>query len=184
MNRQHTFASWLLPCLATLWLGSAAAEGTTAAKANPNAAAAPPAAQVTNDTDRLNQLFERSTLKIATPDARVHNFNIWLAADDQHRELGLMYVRKLDENAGMLFVYPEPFRIGMWMKDTFIPLDMLFVNSKGKVVQVVERTTPQSLNTIASDTAVLGVIELNAGTAARLHIRVGSQVMHQAFAAK
>jgi uncharacterized membrane protein (UPF0127 family) len=167
MNRQHKFATWLLLCLATLWLGSVNAEVTN-----------DPAA----DVDRLNQIFERSTLKIATPDARMHAFSIWLANDDQHRQLGLMYVRKLDENAGMLFVYPTPFRISMWMKNTFIPLDMLFVNAKGKVVQVAERTTPQSLKTISSDTDVVGVIELNAGTAERLHIRPGSQVMHPAFA--
>ena len=162
MNRQQTFARWLLLCLTTFWLGSIAAEATS-------------------DADRLNQLFERSTLKIATPDARVHSFNVWLAADDQHRQLGLMYVRQLDDNAGMLFVYPEPFRIGMWMKNTFLSLDMLFVDSKGKVVQVAERTTPQSLKTISATTPVLGVIELNAGTAERLRIRPGARVMHEAF---
>jgi uncharacterized membrane protein (UPF0127 family) len=162
MNRQHPFARWLLLCLAPLWLASGGAE-------------------VSSDADRLNQLFERSTLKIATPDARVHSFNVWLAADDQHRQLGLMYVRQLDANAGMLFIYPEPFRIGMWMKNTFLSLDMLFVDPKGKVVQVVERTTPQSLKTISANTAVLGVIELNAGTAERLRIRPGSRVMHAAF---
>jgi len=167
MNRQHKFASWLLLCLATLWLGSVTAEITN---------------DVAGDADRLNQIFERSTLKIATPDARVHSFNIWVANDDQHRQLGLMYVRKLDDNAGMLFVYPAPFKISMWMKNTFISLDMVFVNAKGKVVQIAERTTPQSLKTVSANTDVIGVIELNAGTAERLHIRPGSQVMHPAFA--
>jgi len=167
MNMQRGLAArvsaWLLVCLASLWLGAAAAE-------------------VSNDTERLDKTFQRSTLKIATPDARLHAFNVWLADDDEHRQLGLMYVRKLDDNAGMLFVYPNPFMVGMWMKNTFISLDMLFVDAKGKVVQVVERTTPQSLKTIAATTEVLGVIELNAGTAERLRIRPGARVMHPAFA--
>jgi len=165
MNRQRRFASWVLAWLTACWLAGAAAE-------------------VGSDTERLNSIFERSTLKIATPDARLHTFNVWVAADEEHRQLGLMYVRKMDENAGMLFVYPEPFKIGMWMKNTFLSLDMLFVNSKGKIVQVVERTTPQSLKTISTTTEVLGVIELNAGTAERLHIKPGAQVMHPAFAGK
>lgn len=165
MNRQHKLAGWLLTWLALAWCGLAAADAESDAK-------------------RLNNIFERSTLKIATPDARLHTFNVWMATDDQQRQLGLMHVRKMEDNAGMLFVYPGPFRIGMWMKDTFLSLDMLFVNSKGKVVQVVERTTPQSLDTISSDTEVLGVIELNAGTVARLRIKPGAMVMHPAFGAK
>lgn len=166
MNRQHKFSSWLLICIATLWFGWAAAEITN-----------DPAA----DVDRLNQIFERSTLKIATPDARMHSFNIWVASDEQRRQLGLMYVRKLDANSGMLFVYPEPFKISMWMKNTFISLDMLFVNAKGKVVQIAERTTPESTKTISSNSEVIGVIELNAGTVEKLRIRPGAQVLHAAF---
>jgi uncharacterized protein len=164
INWQRTLAQGLLLCL-TLWpayWGSAIADGNS-------------------DAQRLDQIFERSTLKIATPDARMHSFNVWLATDDQTRQLGLMYVRQLDPDAGMLFVYPAPFKIGMWMKNTFISLDMLFVNSNGKVVKIVERTTPQSLKTIGADSAVLGVIELNAGTVERLKIRPGAQVMHPAF---
>jgi len=161
-HRRHPYASWLLLCLATLWLGSVTAEADT-------------------DAERLNKIFQRSSLKIATPDARLHSFDVWLAMNEEQHQLGLMYVRKLDPKAGMLFVYPAPFQIGMWMKDTFISLDMLFVNAQGKVVQVVERTTPQSLQTIASNTEVLGVIELNAGTVERLKIRPGARVMHPAF---
>jgi len=166
MNRQHTpipvTIHWLLLCLAALWLGTASAD-------------------LNSDAERLDQFFKRSSLRIATPDARMHSFDVWLADNDQRRQLGLMFVRHLDPNAGMLFVYPEPFKIGMWMKNTFISLDMLFVNSKGKVVQIVERTTPESLKTISANTLVLGVIELNAGTVERLKIRPGAQVMHAAF---
>jgi uncharacterized protein len=159
-NMQRNSAAWLLGVLGSLWLTAAAAD---------------------SDAERLDRSFQRSVLKIATPDARLHFFEVWLADDDAHRELGLMYVRKLETTAGMLFVYPTSFKVGVGMKNTFISLDMLFVDASGKVLEVVERTTPQSLETIAATSDVMGVIELNAGTAERLHIRPGSWVMHPAF---
>jgi uncharacterized membrane protein (UPF0127 family) len=81
-------------------------------------------------------------------------------------------------------VYPQPQLIAMWMKNTFIPLDMLFVAPDGKVTHVVENTEPQSLKTIESGGAVVGVVELAAGTVARLKIAPGAQVIHPAFAKK
>jgi uncharacterized membrane protein (UPF0127 family) len=82
----------------------------------------------------------------------------------------------------MLFVYPRPQMIAMWMKNTFIPLDMLFVAPDGRVTRVVENTEPQSLKTIESGGEVMGVVELAAGTVARLKIAPGAQVIHPAFA--
>jgi uncharacterized membrane protein (UPF0127 family) len=81
----------------------------------------------------------------------------------------------------MLFIYPQAQAIAMWMKNTFIPLDMLFVATDGRVVRVVANTTPQSLDTIESGQPVLGVVELNAGIAAKLQIRTGAQIIHPAF---
>jgi len=69
----------------------------------------------------------------------------------------------------------------MWMKDTVIPLDMLFVRSDGIIESIAERTTPLSLTTIRSEQAVQAVIELNAGTATRLGIEAGNRVIHNAF---
>jgi uncharacterized membrane protein (UPF0127 family) len=94
-----------------------------------------------------------------------------------------MFVRQLDADAGMLFVYDSPQSISMWMKNTKIPLDMLFVAANGRVMRVVEYTQPESLNTIDSGSDVIGVVELNAGTAAKLHIKAGARVIHPAFAA-
>lgn len=135
----------------------------------------------TADAQRLNQLFPQSSLQIATPDARLHTFNIWVADNDERRSRGLMFVNHLDEDAGMLFVYPRPQPISMWMKNTHLPLDMLFVRVDGRVERVVENTEPMSLATIQSGAPVLAVVELNAGTASRLHIRAGAQVIHPAF---
>jgi uncharacterized membrane protein (UPF0127 family) len=133
------------------------------------------------DSRRLDGIFPRSALTIATPDARLHHFTVWVADDDKRRSLGLMFVKELDADAGMLFVYPQPQQIAMWMKNTLLPLDMVFVAADGRVANVVENTIPQSLKTIESSETVLGVIELNAGTAKRLHIHAGARVGHPAF---
>ena len=133
------------------------------------------------ESRQLDQIFPRSTLQIATPDARLHTFNVWLAEDEAQRARGLMFVRSLGQDEGMLFVYPAERPLSMWMKNTFIPLDMLFVRADGRIEHVVENTTPQSLATIESKKPALAVIELNAGTAERLKIRPGARVMHAAF---
>lgn len=131
------------------------------------------------DAPTLDQLlaeFPRGELRINTPDARQHRFLIWLATTDAHRAQGLMFVRALPPDAGMLFIYSRPATISMWMKNTFIPLDMLFIKADGRIAQVVANTTPHSLETIRSQEDVVAVLELNAGTAQRLGIRRGAIV--------
>ena len=132
---------------------------------------------------QLDRAFDRSTLQIATPDARVHRFKIWVADDAARRARGLMFVEHLDEDSGMLFIYPQVQPVSMWMKNTHIALDMLFVGPDGRVEHVVENAQPLSLDTIESKAAVLGVVELKGGVAARLKIRPGARVIHPVFAA-
>jgi uncharacterized protein len=142
-------------------------------------AAALPAS--TPDETTLDRYFERSTLQIATPDARLHRFNIWIADREARQQRGLMYIKALAPDAGMLFIYQTPRTLSMWMKNTYVPLDMLFVRPDGRVDSIVENTEPLSLAVIQSKSPVLAVIELNAGTAARLKIAPGAQVIHPAF---
>jgi uncharacterized protein len=130
---------------------------------------------------QLDQIFRRSALQIATPDARIHKFDVWIADDEPRRNRGFMFVTKLPADKGMLFIYPQSQPVAMWMKNTHIPLDMLFVTADGRVKNVAENTTPMSTKTIESDGPVLAVIELAAGTAARLKIGPGAQVIHAAF---
>ena len=137
-----------------------------------------------NDAAQLDRVFRRSKLQIATPDARLHTFRVWLADDPERRARGLMFVKQLADDEGMLFIYEQPQPIGMWMKNTFIPLDMLFVAADGKVIRVVENTEPLSLKTIESGGIVRGVIELPAGTAAKLRIVKGAQILHPAFSSQ
>ena len=138
----------------------------------------------TPDADTLNRLFASSPLQIATSDARLHTLRVWIADNEQRRARGLMFVKHMDDNAGMLFIYPESQPISMWMKNTYIPLDMLFINAEGRVVKIVASTTPESLDTIDSGQSVRAVIELNAGVAGKLHLRAGSLVIHPAFPAR
>ena len=130
---------------------------------------------------QLDRLFERSTLQIATPDARLHKIDVWVADDEQRRARGLMFVEQLDDDAGMLFIYPQAQPISMWMKNTPLSLDMLFVTADGRVHHIVESTKPMSLDTISSDGIVMAVIELKAGSAARMKIRPGARVIHPVF---
>jgi uncharacterized membrane protein (UPF0127 family) len=139
------------------------------------------AASWADDARELDQVFPRSTLKIATPDARLHTFKVWVAADDARRARGLMHVQELADDEGMLFVYEREQMIGMWMKNTYIPLDMLFVGADGRVIRVAANTKPHSLDTVSSERAARGVVELKGGTAAKLGIRAGARVEHPAF---
>lgn len=134
------------------------------------------------DARQLDEIFPRSTLQIATPDARLHTFRIWVAQDDARRARGLMFVRELKDDEGMLFIYPQEQPVSMWMKNTLVPLDMLFVNASGRVERVVANTRPHSLAAIESQKPVLAVVELKGGAAARLKIARGAQVIHAAFA--
>jgi uncharacterized membrane protein (UPF0127 family) len=128
------------------------------------------------NTDTLLAPFQRGTLTISTPDARVHRFKIWFATTEPERERGLMFVRDMPADAGMLFQYEDARTISMWMKNTFIPLDMVFMDGAGRVVDVAADAKPQSLDIIASHVPATSVLELNAGTAQRLGIRPGARV--------
>jgi uncharacterized protein len=137
-----------------------------------------------NDARQLDRMFPRSTLQIATPDAKLHKIDVWVADTDPRRMRGLMFVEHLADDAGMLFIYPEPQPVAIWMKNTPLSLDILFVRADGRVHRIAENATPQSTDTIPSDGIVLAVIELKGGSAARMNIRPGAQVIHPAFKLK
>jgi uncharacterized membrane protein (UPF0127 family) len=87
-----------------------------------------------------------------------------------------MHVKSLPEDAGMLFLFPRPEPVSMWMKNTLIPLDMLFVAADGVITNVAADTVPMSLKTVSSTKDVVAVVELKGGTAAKLRIAAGSRV--------
>jgi uncharacterized membrane protein (UPF0127 family) len=124
--------------------------------------------------------FGRGELDIETTRGR-HHFAIELATTSDQQVRGLMYRRTLAANAGMLFLYDDDHEIQMWMKNTLIPLDMIFIRADGTVLSVAERAVPQSLATIPSKGPARAVLEVNGGTAARLGIKPGDRVVYPAF---
>jgi hypothetical protein len=113
---------------------------------------------------------------------KVHQvLRVWLADTPERQSQGLMFVRSLPQMRGMLFVYGQPKAISMWMKNTYIPLDMLFIDARGRIQQIVEQTTPHSLDLIRSDEPALAVLEIAGGEARRLGLHAGQRVSHPAL---
>jgi uncharacterized protein len=104
-----------------------------------------------------------------------------IAETPDARELGLMYRNHLDENAGMLFVFPSPSAAQFWMKNTVIPLDMLFADSGGKVVGIVANAQPYSEALVGGFDGTLYVLEVNAGYAGQHRIVVGDRLEFRGF---
>lgn len=126
------------------------------------------------------QTFDRDDLTIETASG-LHRFSVELAVKPAQRAQGLMFRKRLAPEAGMLFLYPAAQRISMWMKNTLIPLDMLFIGNDGRIVGVAERAVPGSMATISSEQPARAVLELNGGTAARLQIKPGDRVLYRTF---
>lgn len=126
------------------------------------------------------QQFPTSELTIITATGP-HRFKVELAKTPAQMTQGLMFRTSLAPDAGMLFEYQQPTAATMWMRNTLIPLDMLFVDARGRIVNIHERAVPQSLDLIAAAEPVRAVIELNGGTAARLGIEPGDVVVHPIF---
>ena len=122
-----------------------------------------------------------STLVIDAGEAGTHNFVIEIADTPELIERGLMERETLAADAGVLFDYSEPRDVSMWMKDTPLSLDMLFIDASGKVVAIARNTVPQSERKISAGTPVRAVLELNAGTSKALNIEPGSLVRHALF---
>ena len=127
--------------------------------------------------------FERSKLSVLSK-SKSHEFIVEIARTDRQQRQGLMFRRRLASNEGMLFVYSSARILKMWMKNTYIPLDMLFINASGRIVNIVERTVPGSLETISSVERAMAVLEVNGGTTSRLKIQKGDRVRHRAFRLK
>jgi uncharacterized membrane protein (UPF0127 family) len=115
--------------------------------------------------------FPQTTLTISGSGAS-HQFTIWVANTAAREEQGLMFVRELPADRGMVFVDAAPKVWTMWMRNTYIPLDMLFIAVDGHVVKIAH-AIPHDETTVSSDVNVHGVIELQGGISDKLHIKVG-----------
>lgn len=115
------------------------------------------------------QIFDRDSNKIA-------NFKIAVADSEEKRMYGLMFLEKLPKDYGMLFPFKTSQIVMMWMKNTPIPLDMIFIDADGEVATIVENTKPNSLDLISSEREIKYVLEINAGLARKLGIEARNKV--------
>ena len=114
-------------------------------------------------------------------DASVTMFTAEIADTEELRQRGLMFRHFLPEDKAMLFDYQNPRPVAMWMKNTNISLDMLFIREDGTIAAIAENTVPQSLDTISVQEPVRGVLEMAAGTVKRLGLRPNDRVYHRIF---
>ena len=122
------------------------------------------------------------TLQILTK-AGTQDFHVEVARSPEQHERGLMFRKELPRDQGMFFDLGAERPVLMWMKNTYIPLDMLFISKKGTIVSMVKNATPMSEEILNSGGAARAVLEVNAGTSDRLGIAVGDQVVYPLFPA-
>lgn len=134
-------------------------------------------AAVAHADDELDAAFDRDVVIIEANEFACYRFDIYLAVKLDQQRRGLMHVRDLPATTGMLFVYQDSGIHSMWMKNTYIPLDIAFARSDGTIVNIARHTEPLSLLTIRSIEPVSYVLELNAGVTERLAIDAGSRLL-------
>ena len=108
-------------------------------------------------------------------------FSVEVVRKEKDRNRGLMFRQAMGADRGMLFDYDPPQSISFWMKNTFIPLDIIFIAADGRILNIAEKTTPLSLERLPSAGAVRGVLEINGGLSAKLGIKAGDKVRHAIF---
>jgi uncharacterized membrane protein (UPF0127 family) len=128
----------------------------------------------------LAQEAALESLEIVTSSG-THRFSVEVMRTDDQRARGLMHRRFMPEDRGMLFDFKREEPVAMWMKNTYLSLDMVFIDKSGKVVNIAENTEPLSERIIPSAGPVLAVLELNAGTARRIGLKPGDRLRHPLF---
>lgn len=128
-------------------------------------------------SEELDAAFDRDVLIIVASAHACHRFDIYLARSNEQRARGLMYVRRLPATTGMLFIYEVSDYVSMWMRNTYISLDILFARRDGQVSSIARGTEPLSLRSIRSTEPVTYVLELNAGVAEELSIDENSRLL-------
>ena len=127
-------------------------------------------------SDELDSTFKRRSIMISSSNQSCNHFVVWLAETRNQQTRGLMYVKSLPKNTGMLFIYPNSNIRAMWMKNTFISLDMIFIDENGIVSSIEKNTEPQSLKTIRSEKPIKYVLELAGGKTDQIKLIEGDHI--------
>jgi uncharacterized protein len=128
-----------------------------------------------------SEAMRRETLRLHTAAQGEHVINVEITETDEERAQGLMFRTHMPEKSGMLFFYKTPREITMWMRNTYVPLDMVFIRKDGTVHRVEARTEPLSEAIISSQGDTVACLELAGGEAARLGLKPGDKVDHRLF---
>jgi uncharacterized membrane protein (UPF0127 family) len=123
---------------------------------------------------------DQQTLEVVSKSG-VHVFSVEVMRTPEEKSKGLMYRRELPDGRGMLFDFSPEQQVSMWMKNTYISLDMIFIRADGRILRSAENTTPESEAIIPAGGSVRGVLEVIAGTAKKLGIAPGDRVAHPLF---
>lgn len=139
------------------------------------------AACVASERPAWAQALEHSAVTVVTRSGARHRFTVEVAATPAARQQGLMFRREMARDAGMLFDFKRTQPVSFWMRNTFIPLDMIFIRADGTIANVAARAVPRSETPVPSKGAVRGVLEINGGLSERLGIAAGDRVLHAIF---
>ncbi len=120
--------------------------------------------------------WQQGFADVVTRSGERHNFSIRFATTPETRSKGLSGVTEMAPNAGMIFVFDKPKRTKFWMRGTYIPLDMIFIDAEGIIVKIVTRRDLDSTKTTDSEIVVAAIMEINAGISQRLGIAPGDRV--------
>ncbi len=123
--------------------------------------------------------LEQVPLTVTTSDGRAHRFIVEVARSPEEQAQGLMRRQSLAPDRGMVFPYSPPRPVAFWMKDTYIPLDIIFISPGGRILRIEANTVPLSLDPVGSGEPVEAVLEIAGGRAAELGITAGDSVQWQ-----
>lgn len=142
---------------------------------------APALAAAQPGVDRPQPRLRVEPLIIVTRDGTRHVFRTEMAIRPEDQTVGMMFRTEMAPDEGMLFDWGQPRESAMWMRNTLISLDMVFIAADGRIHRIAERAVPQSLATIESRGPVRATLEIQGGAAERLSLRVGDRVEHRIF---
>lgn len=167
-------SGYTLGVMALVLAGCATAQTPVAGQGARTSVAPAPPVQVSQDTCPSDTVWLHGDFGSA-------RFSVDVADDGPKRSQGLMFVEHMPMSKGMLFVYPRPQRVAFWMKNTLIPLDMIFADERGVVTKVHSNAIPGDLTSIPGEGLVQYVLEINGGLARQLQIAPGAQLQHPAI---
>ncbi|GAB4251769.1 MAG: hypothetical protein Kow00129_12650 [Thermoleophilia bacterium] len=152
---------------------------TTAAPADTAAPTTTASENPTDPGEPTAQALDEARITIRHADGKASHLTVEVADSQTEREKGLMFRRNLEDDHGMLFVFPQPADHGFWMKNTPLPLDMIFIDSSRRVAAIISGARPHSTEVLRAGVPSRYVLEVNAGWAEEVGLRVGDQIIFE-----